>query len=633
MRRENEEEKMKKKTLCVMTTALACVTAGAATNYDLLGRKASKMNSPMVYKDADHMAIKKNGLGGDNLQAASVAVKAAYRAEFDEGIYNHDRGSDGLPTKNFITYQTYYNTNCYSLYHTPNARYYFGWSQYDQTPVIYNFSTTPYTVNGAKTATGYDVSFSKTNSDKLTIVGISSSYNDYVYLQFKNFDEVPYSQSGKAFPYENLKYNYYNFSDDYVGIYVDTKAYPAWLKDQTPSKFFLLEGSVLDNITCQAHVPTPNDEYNATLLNYAMPGQNKGAYTFIHNSKCEKSPYPENPSSRDPQIYMGVHAAEDTPTDKYTEETRELDNYIYENHMLEIVGAGNYKNNRKGLMNAKAYAANAITVGSVDTKNTMGFFSAWANAPYTNAGKTVRGQKPEIANYTDFSFFDKSKRKTDVKTYSKGDSVYTKYEVMDGTMGATAYTANMMANLIRRQPFMRYHPEMAKARLLTSSILKINDENKSGAVGIPYYPALMGSEYINEPGYEHYINKSNYWYGDINRMFTKVSGKNQYELFIPFTVKPGYKYRAAISWLSSGDDIATYNRVPQDFDLFLVDNSGKTLASASNNGATPYELLSYTATQEQTVKVKILLYEDINGEGHPRHHKIKLGFNFLEYKE
>ena len=43
----------KKATLIV---ALSCVYAGAANsvNYDLLGRRGSKMNSPMVYKNIDY---------------------------------------------------------------------------------------------------------------------------------------------------------------------------------------------------------------------------------------------------------------------------------------------------------------------------------------------------------------------------------------------------------------------------------------------------------------------------------------------------------------------------------------------------------------------------------------------------
>ena len=49
----------KKATLIV---ALSCVYAGAANsvNYDLLGRRGSKMNSPMVYKNVDYTKTEKS---------------------------------------------------------------------------------------------------------------------------------------------------------------------------------------------------------------------------------------------------------------------------------------------------------------------------------------------------------------------------------------------------------------------------------------------------------------------------------------------------------------------------------------------------------------------------------------------
>ena len=40
--------------------AAGCVAANAANvNYDLLGRKGSKMNSPMVYKNVDYSKVQK----------------------------------------------------------------------------------------------------------------------------------------------------------------------------------------------------------------------------------------------------------------------------------------------------------------------------------------------------------------------------------------------------------------------------------------------------------------------------------------------------------------------------------------------------------------------------------------------
>ena len=41
--------------------ALGCIgVSAAANNYDLLGRKGSQMNSPMVYKNVDYLKEKKN---------------------------------------------------------------------------------------------------------------------------------------------------------------------------------------------------------------------------------------------------------------------------------------------------------------------------------------------------------------------------------------------------------------------------------------------------------------------------------------------------------------------------------------------------------------------------------------------
>lgn len=49
---------MKKQYLALL--AASCVAVNAAdVNYDLLGRKNSKMNSPMVYKDIDYSKMKK----------------------------------------------------------------------------------------------------------------------------------------------------------------------------------------------------------------------------------------------------------------------------------------------------------------------------------------------------------------------------------------------------------------------------------------------------------------------------------------------------------------------------------------------------------------------------------------------
>ena len=57
-----------------MLVALGCVASFAATNYDLLGRNGSKMNSPMVYRDVDYSKVKKNEKQGINSPLENKAL-------------------------------------------------------------------------------------------------------------------------------------------------------------------------------------------------------------------------------------------------------------------------------------------------------------------------------------------------------------------------------------------------------------------------------------------------------------------------------------------------------------------------------------------------------------------------------
>ena len=59
---------------------LGCIGAGAATsNYDLLGRKGSQMNSPMVYRNVDYSKVKKDEQHqvGPSLESRTLAKRAS----------------------------------------------------------------------------------------------------------------------------------------------------------------------------------------------------------------------------------------------------------------------------------------------------------------------------------------------------------------------------------------------------------------------------------------------------------------------------------------------------------------------------------------------------------------------------
>ena len=90
--------------LCV---AIGCVSAIAATNYDLLGRNGSKMNSPMVYKNVDYAKAKK-ALNQKSLMRQPTGVNGLSAIE---GAFNTTAliyGSRGTP---YMFYLKRYNTN------------------------------------------------------------------------------------------------------------------------------------------------------------------------------------------------------------------------------------------------------------------------------------------------------------------------------------------------------------------------------------------------------------------------------------------------------------------------------------------------------------------------------------------
>ena len=76
--------------------ALGCIGAGAATNYDLLGRKGSQMNSPMVYKNFNYSAKKSSlesqALAKQGLSGTALAIEGIHDPTMVDGLPRHGDG-------------------------------------------------------------------------------------------------------------------------------------------------------------------------------------------------------------------------------------------------------------------------------------------------------------------------------------------------------------------------------------------------------------------------------------------------------------------------------------------------------------------------------------------------------------
>ena len=89
---------------------------------------------------------------------------------------------------------------------------------------------------------------------------------------------------------------------------------------------------------------------------------------------------------------------------------------------------------------------------------------------------------------------------------------------------------------------------------------------------------------------------------------------------------------AAISWLSSGDDIANLAKIPQDFDLrAYANNSGnlndlETFLNSSLSSFDAFEKVSFSTSANYIVFVITLYSDDVNSENRGQ---VVLGFDMM----
>lgn len=300
--------------------------------------------------------------------------------------------------------------------------------------------------------------------------------------------------------------------------------------------------------------------------------------------------------------------------EEYAPRSSYIDDFIYYTRTIEFASAGDYGmysgNNQ---MTDLAMGVNVITVGAVRNNLTYNPTSSWKNPKFAKkAGIPRSGKnyiKPEIANYADILFPDE---KHLLIGYQEVDSYYSQ------TVSASPYTAAMVALLLERYPFYKWHPEVVKALLIAASVKPIkngeahdSDNLREGigaeaAMGVPDGEALFDN------------TRSRFWNGNNGDFF---DGNNEI-VFEENNIKPNRKYRIAISWLSSGDYVYANGRLPQDLDLYVDNKDGVRLAQSGSMG--PFEFVEFT-TGADVRKLKITIKRDGNDGGY-----VLLGYSLVE---
>lgn len=343
--------------------------------------------------------------------------------------------------------------------------------------------------------------------------------------------------------------------------------------------------------------------------------------------------YPTRPDLYSPNpIYIGNHSYGTGNSNIYTSTAQYIDNYVYNTRVIEVASAGNFATapTQNKNISQTGQAFNVITVGAAQ-RHDNGKYSYYAQSsiknprlPMTKESETSKYyDKPEIINMANVFF---NKGYTYTYNYGKTESYAPTF---GHTSSAAPYTVGMIADLLHQKPFYKWHPEVVKALLLTSSVLPLESNtnqqndidgntNKLVGRGMPSYKAMV------------YGNRSRYWIGNKDDHFTTGTiyyGGNYVSknaiVFEEPNIKAGKTYRIAIAWLVDGDYVKNNGAFPQDIDL-MVSQVGTSTEKYSTSATNPFEMVEFKAENNNNLKITILRFHN-NGNN-----RVMLGYNLYE---
>ena len=549
---------MKKK--IALMVAFGCLAASAASvNYDLLGRKGSKMNSPMVYKNVDYAKIQKQN---QEKAGSSLETRALQRT----GMPDNVAAIEG-------SFRSYKSNNRFSI-----KRHYYG------NPDNCNNSQCTYDWNGYKSRANsvfirvnedFDV-----NPDYETFDGLTHSEDNGIYTfswrpsfsdgwsayptlpsPFNGGQNITYVTSAVLYP-GWMRGNYRNTinkTPSYAGVYMSADALPVTMTGH-PVQYVRTDENETFN-------PTPGYEVRDSWTYYFLNYWSGVAYVG-------KTLEYGDPASKIPQVYVGIRNDRmgKGSSSSYSSLAKSLDNFIYRYRTIEFVPAGNYGvdgTTTQGNVCSIGQAANAVTVGAIDPYSDK--IADYSSTKNYNMGS----RKPEIYNYTHavvgapgiYGLLGYGLRRVYTQKNTGKDYVYE--PVIYGTETAAALLAGLVNVTMSYNPFYRWHPEVVKAFLLASDGRAINPPyppNSAMKTG-PSFPYFY---FDDEGSNTHFDYDSRYWNGSIDNLKNRpIVGDGHKEIWfvtknLGTSTKPA---SAAISWLSSGNDIANIGHIPQDFDL------------------------------------------------------------------
>ena len=541
------------KEIISIALALGCVSSIATTNnYDLLGRKGSKMNTPMVYKNVDYSKVKKN-----EQQKLNSSLENRSLAKSGVGLKGNTKAIVGKFGPNGYGFKNCGNSSSGCGESVKPGLGLMGLSQYLST-ANQNFIEV---VSQEKSRLSSDFNYVTAGPTRCNLSGYTMTENPYR-TSGPIAQSSPYGYYITYVPSTTVNSRLGRFyrSRTNVGVYISGLAAPVRLNKDND---LLTENNlsapfiVADNGSINSFVKKPDDEVLASRMYKLVQKYSDQSSVFATRSR------PSNPAGENPQVYVGLHGDNAAGSySYYPPKAKDLDNYIYNKRTVEIVAAGNHAS---GNFSHKAHAVNAITVGALDPiTNNPTNYSAHNLPKYCNGCSYVTYNKPEIYNYSNFYIDDYRRKYEGIKNYE-----FLPY--YDGTETAAAVTAGVVSNMLSYNEFYKWHPEVVKAVALNTDDLSAKYD-----------------DFVFNQNDEKHLHHSFYFIGDVNTLMKEYRDcPNQSEIFCsdkrkeirlhfsksdlvrPLNV-PNDRidgFEASISWLNSGNDIANLGGLPQNFEI------------------------------------------------------------------
>ncbi|MDR2580260.1 MAG: S8 family serine peptidase [Fibromonadaceae bacterium] len=416
----------------------------------------------------------------------------------------------------------------------------------------------------------------------MTAEEISELIRNYKEVAIDDYKE-PGAGAGVASILSSVQLSTHAFPNNYtgreIGVYVNEwDCFAPTFGIVNPTKYTMV------NPCYPWLVPDIHHNLVVSIVQNASPS----AHIFGFNGPLQ---HPSNPFSYSPPIEIGNHSYFYYATNNlYTNMDMNMDNYIYENRVINFVIAGNYRSPQDPTyyVSPPGKALNAITVGAVEPA-TMRY--AWYSK---HINSEIGNNKPELATYTDI----------DMGIYG----------FLNGTSAASPLAAGFTASLLDQHPFFKRQPALTKALLITGETIPIQNAHQ--------YPGNVAKAIANYSSVAWWT-RSAWWDGDNSAFFDS----NNEIKFTENNILANKRYRIAIAWLVPGNYMNNVNinpskRISQDLDLYVEQNG--TVIASSASAQNPFEIVDFVTTSNAPLTITIKRFSN---SGHGR---VLLGYHMRE---